>query len=251
MMREFTEGRAWLRADGWRKRGSLETAQRAGEPEPAPQKDWAGSGDSMVLPSPEHGMTDVSVADALGRRRSKRSFVEDRALSLEQLSFLLWSVQGVSGSDLRMRTSPSGGARHPFETYLAVRRVDGLEPGLYGYDVASHAVHLLQPRSADDLRHRLSEGCLGQAFVGQAPVCFLWAARPERSEWRYGPLAHKLIALDAGHVCQNLYLAVEALGAGTCGIGAYDQELLDELLDLDGQDEFVIYAAPVGFVRSR
>jgi nitroreductase len=57
---------------------------------------------------------------------------------------------------------------------------------------------------------------------------------------------HKLIALDAGHVCQNLYLAVEAIGAGTCAIDAYDQDKMDALLGVDGKDGFAIHVAPVG-----
>lgn len=65
-------------------------------------------------------------------------------------------------------------------------------------------------------------------------------------EWRYGLAAHKVIAIDAGHVCRNLYLACEAINAGTCAIADYDQEELDELLGLDGEDEFAIYIASVG-----
>jgi SagB-type dehydrogenase family enzyme len=77
-------------------------------------------------------------------------------------------------------------------------------------------------------------------------VLFFWTAIPYRSEWRYAAASHKLIALDAGHLCQNLYLACEAIGAGTCAIGAYDQALCDELLGVDGVDELTVYAAPVG-----
>jgi SagB-type dehydrogenase family enzyme len=65
-------------------------------------------------------------------------------------------------------------------------------------------------------------------------------------EWRYDVAAHKVIAIDAGHVCQNLYLACEAIGAGTCAIAAYDQEAVDGLLRIDGKDEFAVYLAPVG-----
>ena len=65
-------------------------------------------------------------------------------------------------------------------------------------------------------------------------------------EWRYGLAAHRAILLDAGHVCQNLYLACEAIEAGTCAVGAYDQEAMDRLLGLDGEEELVIYLAPVG-----
>ena len=67
-----------------------------------------------------------------------------------------------------------------------------------------------------------------------------------RTEWRYAEASYKVIALDAGHVCQNLYLACEAIGAGTCAIAAYNQALADELLGIDGDEEFTVYLAPVG-----
>ncbi len=69
---------------------------------------------------------------------------------------------------------------------------------------------------------------------------------PYRMEWRYDIAAHKVIAIEAGHVCQNLYLATAAIGAGTCAVAAYNQELMDQLLRVDGKDEFTIYLAPVG-----
>ncbi len=72
---------------------------------------------------------------------------------------------------------------------------------------------------------------------------------PYRMEWRYGLTAHKVIALDAGHVCQNLYLACEAVGAGTCAVAAYHQQLMDRLVRVDGSEEFVIYLAPVGKIQ--
>jgi len=95
---------------------------------------------------------------------------------------------------------------------------------------------------------KLTEATLGQAFVGRAAVVFIWTTIPYRMEWRYGMAAHKVIAMDAGHVCQNLYLACEAIGAGTCAIAAYHRERMDELLRIDGENEFTIYLAPVGKV---
>jgi len=79
-------------------------------------------------------------------------------------------------------------------------------------------------------------------------VVFIWTTIAYRMKWRYGLAAHKVIALDAGHVCQNLYLACEAIGAGTCAVAAYHQQLMDRLVRVDDQEEFVIYLAPVGKV---
>ena len=139
---------------------------------------------------------------------------------------------------------PSAGCRHPFESYLLVTRVEGLQAGLYRYLPVEHA--LVMERPVEQLAAKLSRATLGQNFAAAAPVTFAWTALPYRSEWRYGLAAHRVILMDAGHLCQNLYLACAAIDAGTCAIAAYHQELMDELLGVDGRDEFTVYLAPVG-----
>jgi SagB-type dehydrogenase family enzyme len=104
-------------------------------------------------------------------------------------------------------------------------------------------------RETDDLARPITEATLGQDFVGSAPVVFIWSCVPYRGEWRYHIAAHKIMLLDAGHLCQNLYLGCEAIGCGTCAIAAYDQRLMDALVGVDGDEEFVVYLAPVGRVR--
>lgn len=98
----------------------------------------------------------------------------------------------------------------------------------------------------DTLEEAVSAACLDQAFVSRAPLAFFWAVQPYRTEWRYAEASHKVIALDAGHICQNLYLAAGSIGCGTCAVAAYDQGLANALFKLDGQDEFIHYIAPVG-----
>lgn len=180
-------------------------------------------------------------------RESRRKY-SDSALSLEELSYLLRITQGVKevvgDGYATKRTVPSAGARHPFETYLAVNNVKELKPGIYIYLPINHKIAFLF--EVDNLRDKLTEGALGQKFVGNAACVFIWSCIPYRTEWRYHINAHKAILLDAGHVCQNLYLGVESINCGTCAIGAYDQSLMDNLLTLDGSDEFVVYLAPVG-----
>ena len=159
----------------------------------------------------------------------------------------------ASGSELHeaavLRTVPSAGCRHPFETYLAVLRVGELENGIYRYLPLDHS--LVFVRAVENLPAHLTAATRGQSFTGQAAVTFIWTVIPERTEWRYAEASYKVIALDAGHVCQNLYLACEAIGAGTCAIAAYDQTLADDLLGVDGDEEFSIYMAPVGKVVKR
>jgi len=101
----------------------------------------------------------------------------------------------------------------------------------------------------DDAVARVGEGCNGQNFVGEGAVVFIWSVIPYRTEWRYSHLSHRAIAIDSGHVCQNLYIACAAIGVGTCAIGAFDQARMDTLVGVDGKDEFVIYLAPVGRIE--
>lgn len=194
--------------------------------------------------------------DIITNRKSRRKY-EDAKLTLGELSFLLWSTQGVKkviGRERKatIRMVPSAGARHPFETYLFVKNVEGLEPGLYHYLAIEHKLELVQ--EIKEMEEKLSKAFLGQEFFGYAPVSFVWTVTPYRTEWRYTTKAQKYALIDIGHVCQNLYLACEAIGCGTCAIGAYDQELADELIELDTtpsfsqENEFVVYAASVGKV---
>jgi SagB-type dehydrogenase family enzyme len=194
------------------------------------------------------GIGAVDLATAMSNRQSHRNFGPE-PLTLDELSFLLWATQGVRqrvAPGAVLRTVPSAGNRHALETHLAVLRVGGLEPGIYRYLPLEHQLLDLFPE--EQMPQKLTDATLGQAFVAEAAVVFIWTTIPYRMEWRYGMAAHKVIALDAGHVCQNLYLACEAIGAGTCAVAAYHQQLMDRLVQVDGQEEFVIYLAPVGKV---
>jgi SagB-type dehydrogenase family enzyme len=190
----------------------------------------------------------IDLEKAIRNRVSHRKFTEE-PLTLEELSFLLWATQGmrkILNRATALRYVPSAGSRHALETYLCVLNVEGLEPGIYRYLPVEH--QLLFEFAVDDLSGKMNEAAHGQAFCGNAAVNFIWTTIPYRMEWRYSFASAKVIAIDSGHVCQNLYLACEAIGAGTCAIAAYEQNLADELLRIDGTDEFVIYLAPVGKV---
>jgi SagB-type dehydrogenase family enzyme len=208
--------------------------------------------DAIRVPLPRRGewphVGVVDLADAIAKRESHRRFLPE-PIAPDELAFLLWATQGIRrrlNAATALRTVPSAGARHALETYLCVMNVQGLERGIYRYLPIEH--ELAHVSSVADLPERLGEAALGQRFLGQSAVTLAWTAIPYRMEWRYSLAAHKVIALDAGHVCQNLYLACEAIGAGTCAIAAYDQDAMDRLLGVDGRDEFVIYLAPVGKV---
>jgi len=224
------------------------TDQNQGVEPPPVQKPIRDGQQLISLPDEEsrQELLGTDLIDAMDNRRSHRSF-DDQPLSLTELAFLLWSTQGVKGvigPGCTLRTVPSAGCRHAFETYLLVSNIDRLPTGIYRYLPLEHA--LVAEQKNIDLRQRLAQATLGQSFIGSAPVTFVWTAIPYRMEWRYDIAAHRVILMDAGHLCQNLYLACEVIGCGTCAIAAYHQELMDQLLKVDGEDEFTVYLAPVG-----
>jgi SagB-type dehydrogenase family enzyme len=226
------------------------TDQHTGVEPPPVEKPYPADAKRIELTPPGkwQGIPRIDLETAIGLRQSRRLF-RDEPLSLDELSFLLWATQGIRRKIDRgtaLRTVPSAGARHALETYLAVMDVAGLEAGVYRYLPVEH--QLLLDFFDKQLMQKLAQAALGQTFVSQAAAVFVWSAIPYRMEWRYATAAHKVIALDAGHVCQNLYLACEAIHAGCCAVAAYNQQLIDQLLRLDGRDEFVIYMAPVGKV---
>jgi len=223
--------------------------QAKGAAMPDVQKPVDPDAERIDLPAADPALaTTPDLFACVAERRSRRTYA-DEPITLAELAFLLWATQGVR--DLprgapALRTAPSGGARHPFETYVAATRVEGLAAGIYRYLPLTH--QLVFVSAPDELPARLVDASCGQKWIGDAAAVVLWACLPYRSEWRYHRDAAKLCLLDAGHVCQNLYLAAEALGLGVCGIGAYDQSAVDKLLGIDGSDEFAVYYCPVGTV---
>ena len=254
---QIEKGRAFLKSQDTAERekngGGYKTDQELKKPQPPLVK--APMTDNRVdLPRNFEtlGLQD-NLLELLKKRKSSRVYTQEN-MSLLQLSFLLWAAQGIKSirgrSYATIRTAPCGGARHPFETYLLVRQVEGLLPGVYHYLPMTHQLELLSAQEDPQaLLDFAEESLCGQRWAAKANVVFYWSFVPYRSEWRYGIFAHKLIMADVGHVGENLYLACTALGLGTCGIGAYDQALCDKTFQLDGEEEFVVYAETVGTVK--
>ncbi|MBO8161565.1 MAG: SagB/ThcOx family dehydrogenase [Thermosipho sp. (in: Bacteria)] len=230
----------------------VNTDRSKGVPKPPVEKPYDKNKKIIPLPKIDEfkEITKTNLFDLILNRRSRRKYT-NKPLSLKELSFLLWATQGVKkyvkDKEVVFRTVPSAGACHPFETYLIVFNVDGLEKGIYRYLSIEHKLILIKE---GDFSKQTIEATLGQQFVGHSAVVFIWAAIPYRTEWKYTHESYKAIALDAGHICQNLYLASEALNCGTCAVAAYDQEKMDLLIGLDGQEEFVVYLAPVGKIQT-
>jgi SagB-type dehydrogenase family enzyme len=221
--------------------------QGQGMPQPALELDWDRNRKLIALPAPKAiRLGGLSVREAIDQRRTLRAY--SRApLSLEELSYLLWCTQGVQQivpGFKTMRSVPSAGARHAFETYLCANNVSGLTPGLYRFLALEHALIEEDPRP--DFADRLAEACLGQETVKTCAATFIWTAVVYRMTYRYGERGYRYLYLDAGHVCQNLYLAAEAIGCGVCALAAFSDNEVNRLLGLDGESRFAIYLGTVG-----
>ena len=199
--------------------------QEDGVPQPPLQLEVDPTATQIKLPNPSE--TDFSSFDlrkAIEQRTSVRQYSQ-QPLSLEELSLLLWLTQGVKEVTKRpvtLRTVPSAGARHAFETYILANHVSGLAPGVYRFAAIEHT--LLEVNLSADIGEKLEEACHRQKMVTRSAATFFWAAVTERMTWRYIERGFRKLHLDAGHICQNLYLAGEAIGCGTCAIHAFDDD---------------------------
>jgi SagB-type dehydrogenase family enzyme len=202
-----------------------------------------------IIDLPEPETIDVPAHDlrtAIEERHSVRSYAQE-PLTIPELAFLLWCTQGVkkvAGTYATFRTVPSAGARHALETYLLINDVEGLEPGLYRYLALTHRLQQLDLDPT--LNIRIADACLGQQFIMRCGVVFLWVAVPYRMTWRYSERGYRELHKDAGHVCQNLYLAASAVSCGVCAIAAYNDDDMHGILGINGVDQFLIYLATVG-----
>ena len=186
---------------------------------------------------------DVSLEEALARRRSVREYA-DRPIALADLAQLLWSAQGVT-SPAGGRTAPSAGARYPLEILVVAGHVTDLPPGIYRYRPASHD---LAPVADGDRRGVLSEAAGGQASVSAAGAVLVVAAVLERTTARYGERGVRYVHIEVGHVGQNVGLAAAAAGLGTVVVGSFDDERVATVLGL-AAEERVFVLLPVGWPR--
>lgn len=211
---------------------------------PEPFKSYDNPLAVIALPKPEFtGNPDFW--KTLSQRRSRRIYKDASPLTLGILAALLWATQGITEKygETLFRTAPSAGGLFPIETYLNIRLVEGLKAGIYHFRPGEFDLEFLKKGEFSKI---LAEACLGQGIVATAQVTFIWSAVLARGKWKYRQRAYRYIYLDAGHICQNLYLAAETLGLGACAVGAFFDDDINEIIGLDGTDETIIYMATVG-----
>lgn len=181
----------------------------------------------------------ISLEEALAHRRSPREFAPG-ALTLDEVSRLVWSAQGITAPE--RRTAPSPGATYPLEVYVVAGNVEGLAAGVYRYRPEPHRLELV---TDGDIRGPLADAAVGQTWIGRAAMVVVIAAVFERTTARYGKRSEHYVYVEAGHAAQNLLLQATALGLGARPVGAFNELGISHLLRLP-QGEEPLYLLPVG-----
>lgn len=190
----------------------------------------------------------VSLGSALSQRRSRREF-QPNTLKLELLGRLLYASYGVThkyveaGHFATLRSSPSAGGLCPLELYLVAQQIEGLADGIYHYDSWGHQLEQLREGA---FHEKLAGMMIGQPYLSQANLVVCITAVFERETWKYGERGYRYVLLEAGHVCQNLYLVAAALGLSAVSVGGFFDHEVNRLLCLPEGEEDTVYLCCIG-----
>lgn len=189
---------------------------------------------------------DKKITNIINSRRSVRKF-SGKPFSYNELSYLLHASCGLrylgKSIDDSKRPYPSAGARYPLEIYPLILNCKGIENGLYHYNVRENSLEVLLE---EDLQKWLSVAFGKEKWVKSAAVLFFITGVIGRTYIKYGDRGYRYILLESGHLAQNLCLVATELGLGTCPIGGFIDDKVNELLDIKFQKEFTLYVIAVG-----
>ena len=199
----------------------------------------------MRLPAPELD-GGVSLEKAIGVRRTIRSF-DAKALSLQQLSQLLWSAQGITEQGGFKRAAPSAGALYPMDVYAVVGAgcIESLDPGVYHYNPEGHSISLGRE---GDARGDVARASLWQTWMAQAPLNLVITAEYSRITGKYGKRGIRYAMIEAGHIGQNIFLQAQAMGLAAGIVGAFEDDKLIRVMGIKETHEPLL-VMPVGYER--
>ena len=212
------------------------------KPEKPPQ--YKNYTDTMIIKLPEPEYQGIPLEEAIKKRRSARNY-SGKPVTMSQLSQLVFSAQGMTGKTYGhpLRTTPSAGALYPFEIYVIANNVDTLDQGIYHYSILDHTLELVK---SGDFRKEITSAGLKQEMLGDSDVVFVLSAVFDRTRHKYGERGFRYVYIEAGHISQNIYLQAVSLGLGSVSVGAFLDNEVNRLIDVDGQKEAVIYLHAVG-----
>jgi SagB-type dehydrogenase family enzyme len=195
---------------------------------------------------PDPGFRGMPLEEAIKKRRSLRNFSPEK-MNMEQVSQLLFAAQGITGKMYghHLRTAPSAGALYPFEIYVFIMNVEGIEQGMYHYAVREHALEMVKEGA---FRSELTAAGLEQDMLGTADITFVLSAIFDRARHKYKERGFRYVYMEAGHISQNIALQAVSLDLGSVSVGAFIDDRINQLIGVDGRREAAIYLHAVGTV---
>jgi SagB-type dehydrogenase family enzyme len=217
------------------------------KPEPEREIPVPEGAQVIRLPNPKQKKyTDVSVAEAL-EQWEPEAFFSRSAMTLQELSFLLWCTQGYRNTkenDVALRNVPSSGLRYPIETFFVAGEVDELETGLYRYLPHSHQI--VVERVDSTLPFAMGTASMNFKLITRAAVTFLWVGLPYRSTWALGNRGFRSVLIEAGHICQALIMASSCIGWRVHPIDLFHDQMMIQLANLNPDTQWPLYVGAVG-----
>ncbi len=201
--------------------------------------------DAARVKLPEPRLRDGAVTPTtIAERRSTRSYSR-KPMTLAELSDVLFLATGISADRWgnARRTAPSSGALYPIECYAVVHNVDGVERGVYHYAIRDHQLELVR---AGDMRAAVVDQAIEQEFLGECGAVLFLTQIMQRMRPKYQDRSYRYGLLEAGHIGENGYLAAASLGLGACGVGAFMDDQINDMLGVDGVEEAAVYMLAVG-----
>ena len=179
------------------------------------------------------------------RKFSRKKVGGEAFAKLMHLSFGVQAWEQIPEiGRLAQKTSPSGGALHPAEAYVLVRRVEGVRAGLYHYDAGGNRLQQLRRGASAGEIHR---DLAGQWWFRDAAFVVYLTAVFGRTQWKYDyARAYRAILIEAGHLCQTFCLTATWLGLAPFCTIAFADTRIEKKLRVDGISESVIYAMGAG-----
>ena len=188
----------------------------------------------------------ISLSKVLLERRSERNFLGKPTNAACVGTLLFYSsgiIPGVKQWNSTRRFYPSAGARYPLEVYLSIGNVKGLKNGLYHYNVRDHSLDVLwQKENVNKMIARLTN----QDWVVGSNIIILITSVFQRTQIKYGDRGLRHIFLEGGHLAQNIYLVATTLGLKVCAIGGFVDDRINKIIDIDGENEGILYVLAVG-----
>jgi SagB-type dehydrogenase family enzyme len=226
---------------------STDAQKQKSQEKPSPVLFKRNSAASIDL-TPYIGCDDSPLSKVMQKRRSRRE-VENEPISVSDLAGMLYAGLGIVGfvktesAVLPLKMTPSGGARNPYEAFVWVRSVEGLQSGIYHYSALDSTLEKIK----DSPNVLPSEVHKGQDWADNMSAIVFLTAYLERSSWKYSDdYAYKALLIEAGHIGQNMMLRCADNGLTACPTAALDHHAIGEMLGLKGITEFPVYSLLVG-----